>query len=610
MYKVRLHIDPALERDKVREIERVWTSVAAVKTDWGIGLPLTIMTDILFDYHTIGEAFNFAQVSDDAKAAYEKKIKIRFLEYIAKNQQADTQYVLNRFSVIYGTGLLSFKCSIQENSGPVYQDITAIQYTIWTGKSEMLKMLLNFLPRKEAVRQINDLKINGFKCQLITAPSADQKADQEREEHELKIKIDLLFAEAKEDPLKLSVVVIASAQCVDLEIYNKSLTALLNVINKMANNSFKAWMLGRAVWAAKLIHDPNTLKRYLPQLREMLPSLPIDAQCAHAWSYLAAADVKNYKKIEPYMLEATDHLQRIYLKPELTDHEFWVALSDYMWSIILNAQAAAQVNNIRIGLMRTESLLQGIFEGYEALFPLAMKFPEQYGQAWAVGILASSIDKIDVEPMDDSLCGLQTGLLEQSIRYSRDLNLKEQALMGRLHKLGKLGSKIEKREIPDLREVVQPKPLAKAMIKQPVHAIIGTPSSGYRFNIRYVYKVQRDSKDTLVVIALLTKRINAIALMEPQDYEDRVEVNVEKRLPTETIITLSITELEQAKKQFKGAECIYASKIKRHCFFRIIETTITENRPAILVANTTVEDGEPQLPKCAKPAPIASGPTL
>lgn len=167
--------------------------------------------------------------------------------------------------------------------------------------------------------------------------------------------IDVLLKDSKNDAYGLSVIVLASAQYVDNAHYNKAITIFLDTLYNLPDNSFKAWMLGRAVLAASLIHDQSTYEKYLPQLKQLLLSVETDNQSSWAWGYLAAVNADEYQLAKCNMMHAVSVLSEKYLQLKqeishqtvLSDNSpvLKQALSDLLWSYVMCVQAAARSND-------------------------------------------------------------------------------------------------------------------------------------------------------------------------------------------------------------------------------------------------------------------------
>ena len=172
--------------------------------------------------------------------------------------------------------------------------------------------------------------------------------------------IDVLLKDSKNDAYGLSVIVLASAQYVDNAHYNKAITIFLDALCNLPDNSFKAWMLGRAILAASLMHDQITYAKCLPQLKQLLLSVETDNQSSWAWGYLAAINADEYQSAKSSMLNAVSVLSEKYLQlkqKKISANEahqdvlsndspiLQQALSDLLWSYVMCVQAAARSND-------------------------------------------------------------------------------------------------------------------------------------------------------------------------------------------------------------------------------------------------------------------------
>ncbi|MHB1948105.1 MAG: hypothetical protein ACYCQI_08335 [Gammaproteobacteria bacterium] len=590
---------------------------APLDTKWVIPLSTDVLQTV-FEYQSTDDALILAQASDQAKAAYKPKFGARSPQYLAeqmvqsapeKKKKGKTQEIPNTMQSLlnlYGSGhpaLASYKGSVKDGNR-LFQNITAFQYTILKDQKDMQKTLLAAMSKDAAKAQIKELKSNGFQYQLLIE---DKKAEEKHQKDEAALKkdIDFMFEKAEGAPLKLSIVIIASAQCVYREAYTKALNALRPLLDDpfcVEGQPFRGYMMGRVLWAAKMMNDTETLNRYIPQLYKILASKGKSEDRAFALSMLAIADDKNYKSIQPHMWAMTEHLKEWYNtcvkyaasnpdKVEEAKPYIQEALTHYVWSLVLNFLAALKGEDYSVRSL-VRSALEEVGKSHHPVDGL-LNIPEDQGQAWAIGLMRANIfrgrlpvviiPRLKAKEYHEKFAEA----FDKSIQSAREKNLVAPALMGTLSSLKKEGVTLIQCRIPDLKTEVN-HTFAKPVKDQEIPISTHVPHYGHKFKIRNVY-LQEDN--TLAVVAYLKNYGGGC--LEPIWVGDKVKVKVEETLPIKLYTVDSLQALKQKKAEFKNAKCIYAKKLQRKSFFPLIE--IDPNAPRI-----EKDDDTPPLPKVVK----------
>lgn len=149
------------------------------------------------------------------------------------------------------------------------------------------------------------------------------------------------------DAYLLSIPLIASAQQGDKKIYATVLEKIQIALNKMPDDYFKAWILGRVLLAADSIGDKATLVVTQSQLKLIL-AVPMKKSFSdidyafYTWAlgYLALSSQHEYKMIQSQILESAQNLTTAYYQTRTHD-----ALSNAIWAWVLNLQAASYAND-------------------------------------------------------------------------------------------------------------------------------------------------------------------------------------------------------------------------------------------------------------------------
>lgn len=163
--------------------------------------------------------------------------------------------------------------------------------------------------------------------------------------------MEVLSREAKDDQYRLGMVLYASAKQGDEKLYRKTLLSMTKDEKDSKQNSYNAWQLGRVLLAADCINDSTTVKSTLSELKTLLAdtNTPKDAFTAWAWGYLAALNDDEYKLAKNNILTSAQILTEQYQKAKDNSQESKTALqaklSDALWALVMNAQAAANAKD-------------------------------------------------------------------------------------------------------------------------------------------------------------------------------------------------------------------------------------------------------------------------
>jgi len=158
--------------------------------------------------------------------------------------------------------------------------------------------------------------------------------------------------ESATDPYKASLPLLISANLNDRVRYNSSLEKFFSQLKNlqdypenfedwMRNNAFRTWMLGRALLAANIMRDANTLARVNDDLSEE-KTTPEDNPAFATWTlaYRAALNEIDYNTFKRNMLTGTFKLTEKY-HADTTNHG---ALSDALWAWVMDLSAASAKN--------------------------------------------------------------------------------------------------------------------------------------------------------------------------------------------------------------------------------------------------------------------------
>lgn len=164
------------------------------------------------------------------------------------------------------------------------------------------------------------------------------------------------LAIAANNPYAASLPLIAGATLGDSNRYTRTLTRMLDQMKAleespdkfdswMHSNSFKAWMWGRVLLAAKSMNDDKTIKTANEKLTQYLDG-PMNqndnpAFFTWAWGYRAALNQSEYQNSVGKMMQGAVQLSAK-CKAEPSNHD---ALSDALWAWVMNISAAANAHD-------------------------------------------------------------------------------------------------------------------------------------------------------------------------------------------------------------------------------------------------------------------------
>lgn len=174
------------------------------------------------------------------------------------------------------------------------------------------------------------------------------------ERSDVETKTDVLAKSSANNPYLASLPLMASAGLGDEKRYAQAREQMLEALNKdlkdypqewMQNNSFKAWMLGRVLLAAKQMDDLKTVEsaqnNLSKLLEEKITEKDNDAFFVWAWGYRAALNKKEYEIANKKMMEGAIKLTHKFIQKP-SDHSL---LSDALWAWTMNLAAAANAND-------------------------------------------------------------------------------------------------------------------------------------------------------------------------------------------------------------------------------------------------------------------------
>lgn len=174
-----------------------------------------------------------------------------------------------------------------------------------------------------------------------------------QEKDDIEKRTDQLLAD---NPYSASLPLIASATLGDEQRYVHALVQMLAHLGTletapekfdswMRSNSFKAWMWGRVLLAAKSMDDGETIKIAKEKLSALLGETANQndnpAFFAWAWGYRAALNNYGYQETRQNMMDAAMQLSEKSLA-QPNNHD---ALSDALWAWVMNLSAAANADD-------------------------------------------------------------------------------------------------------------------------------------------------------------------------------------------------------------------------------------------------------------------------
>jgi hypothetical protein len=223
----------------------------------------------------------------------------------------------------------------------------------------------------------------------------------------------------------LSLPLIASAQLGDSAVYRTVLAEMQAALGKIANaDAFKAWMLGRILFAANSIHDAATVKSVQNQLAPLLIDTRLDSlaptsmdYAMYAWAcgYYAGVSQENYAAIKQPMLTALRNLEGASSEAP-HDHD---RLSNAVWTAVMIAQAAANMGDRAtyedmlecIKVLTTQETVSQALSTALTRTDTSSDYP-----AWAMGIVRLAAVTLQDTALDREL----TAPLQHAIRQAKD----------------------------------------------------------------------------------------------------------------------------------------------------------------------------------------------
>jgi len=167
---------------------------------------------------------------------------------------------------------------------------------------------------------------------------------------------------------------------------------------EVTDDAFKAWMLGRIVYAADSIHDLNTVQAVQGELLGLLTEGKLDkldpaslGYTMYAWAcgYYAGVGKTNYEQIRQPMLASLSALE-IAARSDPSNHEL---ASNALWAAVLTVHAAASVDDREV-YDDTINRLKAIpgSDTVSAALDATLTRTEQSSDypAWAIGMLRVS----------------------------------------------------------------------------------------------------------------------------------------------------------------------------------------------------------------------------
>jgi hypothetical protein len=241
-----------------------------------------------------------------------------------------------------------------------------------------------------------------------------------------------LLANANGDAYQLSLPLLISAHLGDEKLYHDSSTKMDTAMQSPAlgtanQNSFRAWMYGRMLIAAKNMGDQTNADKTLIHLKNVLndKNTYSDRFTAWAWGYLASFNDQEYQaaKNEMELLAAklTAHYVDVNKSNESADKK-QEARSDALWAWVMNAQAAANANDMGIYHHALERMqfITGEHTVSDALSKglLRTSASNDY-PAWAIGMT-----RVDAITILDRKLYME---LDDTLKNSIDASIKAQA---------------------------------------------------------------------------------------------------------------------------------------------------------------------------------------
>jgi len=287
--------------------------------------------------------------------------------------------------------------------------------SIFSIKSAIILLVIlffySFLMNKGYSNQTNEEFLAMFTAQKLFTPN-NLNGVNFNERATIESNIDELANIAK-DPYSASLPLIASAGLGDSKRYVSARTTMLTTLTDldekpnnypewMRNNSFKAWMWGRILLAAKNMADVKTILQSKNKLSSLLNNKEItkdDNFAFYTWAqaYDATLNVKEYHIFKTPMMQNAALLSRK-SKEDPANHD---ALSEALWAWVMNLSAAANAGDQENYALIKEKIksLTGIESVTKSLEAGLLRTAESNDYpAWALGKvrLAAKIRNDDV----------------------------------------------------------------------------------------------------------------------------------------------------------------------------------------------------------------------
>lgn len=135
-----------------------------------------ILINILFGYLDPDSALMLAKISHLFSRSCKQPLEMyQFIKYLVcgEEDKAITMFQSN-------PSLLLQKSNVNDFSDRQFYQITAFQYTLWALDRDMWELILPFLPKEEAIKQLDELESTGI--EYVQSLSSDSKEIQIKKE--------------------------------------------------------------------------------------------------------------------------------------------------------------------------------------------------------------------------------------------------------------------------------------------------------------------------------------------------------------------------------------------------------------------------------------------
>jgi hypothetical protein len=251
-----------------------------------------------------------------------------------------------------------------------------------------------------------------------------------------------LLANANGDAYQTSLPLMLSAHLGDEPLYQQALAKMDLAMQSPAladpkQNSFRAWMFGRILMAAKNMSDQPTVEKSLIHLKNILNdknTVP-DRFTAWAWGYLASANDKEFHDAKNNMKQAADKLTFVYFEINRghdTEEKKQEARSDALWAWVMIAQASANANDLVVyhDALKQLEFITGQNNVADALVKglLRTSASNDY-PAWAIGM--TRVDAVTI--LDKKLFSDLDQPLKKSIEDAIKAQAKPEIMLGQVN---------------------------------------------------------------------------------------------------------------------------------------------------------------------------------